>query len=404
MGSDLVISSLRAPGLLHPSREDILMAIINGDDLANVLIGTNAADTIRGLTGDDTLFSLAGHDLLNGGNGADITSGGPGDDLYIVDNGADTVIESLNEGTDRVESSVTFSLNVPGAFDVENLTLTGSLEINGLGNALNNRIVGNDVHNALYGRAGHDSLFGLGGNDYLEGGAGSDTLNGGQGADIMRGGDGNDTYVVDNAGDTVREEVGAGHDKIVSSVSLDLRVGYLVNVENVTLIGSADLNASGNGLSNTIVGNAGDNLLIGYDGSDQLRGGGGNDVIHGVEGNDLINGDEGFDSIITGRGFDRVVFDTPLAPDNIDAVQDFDTLRDLFLLDHAIFGALAPGAVPADAFVIGTAAADADDRLVYDAASGWLSYDADGFGGLEQTLFAVVAGDLPFTGSDFWVI
>jgi Ca2+-binding RTX toxin-like protein len=380
------------------------MAIINGDDLDNVLIGTNGSDTIRGLIGNDVLFGLAGHDLLRGGPGADIMSGGPGNDLYIVDDPGDIVVESRNEGTDRVQSTVSFSLNVPGAFDVENLTLRGSAEINGLGNDLNNVIVGNDAHNALYGRAGHDSLFGLGGDDYLEGGSGSDTLNGGTGADIMRGGDGNDTYVVDNPGDSIIEMPAEGNDKIVSSISLDLNVGDLVNVENLTLAGSAPLDGTGNARSNTMVGNDANNVLTGLGGSDQLLGRGGNDILAGGAGNDLINGGAGNDSIMTGTGHDRIVFDAALGADNIDAVQDFNPSLDTFLLHSAIFTALKPGALAAGALVIGAAAADADDRIIYDSTTGALSYDADGAGGAAQTEFAVLPGNLPLTNSDFVVI
>jgi Ca2+-binding RTX toxin-like protein len=379
------------------------MAIINGDDLPNVLIGSNEDDIIHGLEGDDVLFGLSGHDLLNGGPGADIMAGGSGNDLYIVDNPGDIVVEGAGDGTDRVQSSVSFSLNVPGALDVENLTLSGDAEINGLGNELNNVIIGNDAHNALFGRGGHDSLFGLGGDDYIEGGAGSDTLNGGTGADLMRGQQGNDTYVVDNVGDTVIEAPGEGTDKIISSINLNLSVGDLVNVENLTLVGSA-LNATGNALSNTILGNDNANALFGLGGSDQLRGEGGNDVIDAGAGNDTIYGGAGLDTIMTGTGLDRIVFDTALGAGNVDQVLDFNPTFDRFLLDDAIFTALAPGALSAAAFAIGAVAAEADDRIIYDSSTGALFYDSDGSGGTAQEQFATVSSGLALTASDFIVI
>jgi serralysin len=379
------------------------MAIINGDNNGNVLIGTNQADTIRGLDGNDILFGLAGHDLLDGGAGADVMSGGPGNDLYIVDNPGDIVVESLGEGTDRVESSISFSLNVPGALDVENLTLSGNATINGLGNDLDNRIVGNDADNALLGRGGNDSLFGRGGDDFLQGGDGADTLNGGTGSDIMRGEAGNDTYVVDNAGDTVVETPGAGLDKIVSAINLNLSFGDLVNVENLTLVGAA-LNGTGNALSNTLVGNDAVNSLAGLGGSDQLLGHGGDDVLDGGAGNDTLNGGSGFDTITTGSGLDRVVFNTALGGGNVDHVLDFNPTFDTFVLSDAVFTALAPGPLSADAFVIGAATADASDRIVYDSTSGALSYDSDGAGGAAQIQFASLSSGLDLTHSDFTII
>jgi Ca2+-binding RTX toxin-like protein len=398
------------------------MAIINGDNLDNVLTGTNLADTINGFDGhdvligldgndilngglgDDELFGQAGNDLLNGGAGADIMNGGAGNDIYIVDNAADVVTELAGGGTDRIQSSISLSLNVSGRFDVENLTLTGSSAINGFDNALSNVLTGNNAVNTLTARAGNDTLFGLGGDDFLSGGTGSDSLNGGTGADAMSGEAGNDNYVVDNVGDTVIEASGGGTDKILSSISLNLSVGALLNVENLTLTGASALNGTANGSSNVLVGNNADNALAGLGGSDQISGLGGNDSLDGGVGNDTLNGGAGNDTIITGTGTDRVVFNTALGAGNVDLVQDFSHTFDTFLLDDAIFTALAPGVLPAAAFVIGAAAADADDRIIYDSASGALSYDADGAGGAAQTQFAQLATGLPLTNDDFLVI
>ena len=57
-------------------------------------------------------------------------------------------------------------------------TLTGSADINGTGNRLDNVFTGN---------------------------AGDNMLNGGRGADTMSGGAGDDVYIVDNIGDVVTE-------------------------------------------------------------------------------------------------------------------------------------------------------------------------------------------------------
>jgi Ca2+-binding RTX toxin-like protein len=305
---------------------------------------------------------------------------------------------------------------VSGRFDVENLTLKGSVvphegppAINGFGNSLKNLIIGNNANNELSGAAGNDSLFGKDGDDLLFGGTGADSLNGGTGADAMSGEAGNDTYVVDNAGDFVIEASGGGLDKILSSVSINLNAGGMLNVENLTLTGTAAIGGEGNALSNTMVGNNADNFLLGWRGNDQLFGKGGNDFIDAGfrianSGNDLVSGGLGFDSIQTGNGFDRILFNTALGGNNIDVVQDFDPSSDTFLLDDAIFTALAPGVLPAAGFAIGAAAADDDDRIIYEPTNGFLFYDPDGDAGVTQTQFGGLPTELALTNADFLVV
>ena len=58
----------------------------------------------------------------------------------------------------------------------------------------------------------------------------------------------------------------------------------------------------------------------------------------------------------------------------------------------------------AGAFNTGTAATQADDRIVYDSASGALLFDADGLGGAAGVQFATVAAGLALSVLDFIVI
>jgi Ca2+-binding RTX toxin-like protein len=199
---------------------------------------------IRGLGGNDTLSGGDGNDVLDGGAGDDWMDGGNGDDTFIVDSTNDTVEEFAGGGIDLVQSSVTWTLGS----DVENLTLTGTSAIDGTGNNLANAIVGN---------------------------AGNNTLNGMAGADTLTGGAGNDTYVIDNVGDVIAENAGEGSDLVRSSITYTLAV----NFENLTLTGSAALNATGNDVANVLVGNSGANILDGGLGADDMTGGSGNDTF-----------------------------------------------------------------------------------------------------------------------------
>ena len=226
-----------------------------GNALDNVLIGNSGANVLTGLDGNDT---------LNGGGGADHMFGGTGNDTYVVDNRGDVVDETGGSGSDTVQSSISFSLADPvhAIGDIENLTLTGTANINATGNALDNVLIGN---------SGDNVLIGLDGNDILNGGAG---------ADKMYGGTGNDTYVVDNAGDVVNETGGSGIDTVLSSVSFSLAdpKHAIGDIENLTLTGTANINATGNALDNVLIGNSGNNVLIGGAGADTLDGGAGIDT------------------------------------------------------------------------------------------------------------------------------
>lgn len=243
-------------------------------------------------------------------------------------------------------------------------------------------IYGGPGNDKLYGDPGNDFLSGGLGNDLLVGGPGNDTLDGGRGADTMRGGRGNDLYVVDSPGDQVIEGRNAGHDTVWSTISYVLPA----NVENLRLLGRAPINGTGNGEANVLIGNSAAN---------HLDGGGGNDVLDGGLGADVLTG---------GPGRDVFRFDTALRHGNIDSITDFTPGADSIHLAAAIFHGLAKGVLPAGAFFVGTAAHDANDRIVYDPSTGALIFDANGShpGGAAQ--FATLTNHAGLTSADFLVI
>jgi Ca2+-binding RTX toxin-like protein len=276
--------------------------VIVGNSAGNVLSGLGGNDSLSGGIGSDTLFGGEGNDTLNGSAGDDSMTGGLGNDSYYVDNAGDVVTEALDEGTDRVIASISYTLGE----HLENLTLTGTEAIDGTGNELNNVIVGNSAGNVLRGLGGNDSLSGGIGSDTLFGGEGNDTLNGSAGDDSMTGGLGNDSYYVDSAGDVVTEALDEGTDRVIASISYTLGE----HLENLTLTGAVAIDGTGNELNNVIVGNVAGNVLSGLAGNDSLSGGIGSDTLFGGEGNDTLNGSAGDDSMTGGLGNDSYYVDS----------------------------------------------------------------------------------------------
>jgi Ca2+-binding RTX toxin-like protein len=401
------------------------------------LTGNELANYLRGNTGNDTLIGFEGNDSLNGGLGVDLLQGGPGDDTYTVDHSGDSVVELVGEGRDTVYSSVSWTLGA----NLERLYLTGSVAIEGIGNELANTLVGHSstAGNVLTGGAGDDAYY-VDANDVVveSAGEGNDIVYGsvswtlganlerlyltgsaavdGTGNDLanrlygqansaintLSGGTGNDIYYV-GSNDVIVELAGQGTDTAYGYGDYTLATG--VSVENLYLNVTTDQTLIGNELANNLRGNAGSDTLRGLDGNDSLNGGLGADMLEGGQGNDTLAGSFGNDTLSGGNGSDIFRFDTALdATSNLDSVIDFSVVDDSFQLENGIFTSLTQtGTLAAGLFVIGTAALDANDKLIYDNTNGALFYDADGSGSGGAIQFAVLGTSLALTNLDFVV-
>lgn len=372
-----------------------------GNELAQVIVGTNTKDTLRGGGGVDTLIGLGGDDLydlyapgggaamiseapgqgydtvlyygnfalaggvsieaitpagfpanvtggyallgnsfnqvitgyvgadtLNGLGGADTLAGARGDDVYRVYSQADVVLENAGEGSDLVFTSATYRLFVTSAVETLSTAVqAGTERIDLFGNGFAQTLIGNFGANFLDGTGGGDRLVGLAGDD---------------------------TYRVYGLDDTVVEAAGGGTDIVYAGGSFALGAGSAVEaISTVDNAGAVAINLAGNELAQTIVGNFGVNVLDGGAGADTLIGLAGADVFR---------------------------FSSLPEPGNVDTLPDFGNGADVLALDPGVFTALPDGTLPGSAIALGVAAADADDRIIYDPATGALRYDSDGSG------------------------
>jgi Ca2+-binding RTX toxin-like protein len=413
-----------------------------GANLEKLTLTGTAAINGTGNNSNNTLVGNSAANALNGSTGIDTMIGGAGNDTYYIDNVDDVISETSASVTeiDTVVSSISRTLGA----NLEKLILTGTEDINGTGNILNNTLIGNNAANILNGSTGIDTMIGGAGNDiyyidnvadvisetnalateidtvysnvsrtlgpnlerlllteasvvngtgnslnnYMVGNVAANVLDGKAGIDTMIGGAGNDTYYVDNASDVTSETsaLAAEIDVVFSSVSRTLGA----NLEKLTLTGTAAINGTGNNSNNTLVGNSAANILSGGDG------------------NDLIYGNLGIDTMTGGDGADIFIFDSVLnSATNRDIITDFITVDDTIRIDQTIFTKFtATGALSSNLFRSSTngVAMDSDDYLLYNTTSGALLYDLDGNGTGAAIQFAALSTKPTLTAADFVVI
>ncbi|MES2606797.1 MAG: calcium-binding protein, partial [Pseudomonadota bacterium] len=303
---------------------------------ADTFTGTAGNNRLIGEAGNDSLDGGGGTDMLNGGSGNDTMIGGDGNDTYFVDNSMDIVIEidaTTAGGIDSVTSSIGSFVLGPNVEEGV-IASTGAADMSG--NELNNKIT-----------AGK-------GNNVIDGGVGIDTVN--YGASSVSG------LTIDLSVTTAQNTGGSGTDT-------------LTNIENVT----------GSQYADSLTGTAGNNQLTANPGNDTLDGAAGDDVLDGGDGNDSLTG---------GTGNDRFNFSRALNPGtNLDVITDFVSGTDRISLFNHVFTSLnVSGELSSVNFHVGTAAADSNDFIIYNPATGILYYDEDGsLGGHTKQAFAVLA-------------
>jgi VCBS repeat-containing protein len=182
--------------------------------------------------------------------------------------------------------------------------------------------------------------------------------------------------------------------------------GSVIQTVTITLTGSDD--AGRNSFNGTprgerLRGSAESDDIYGLGGRDHLVGEAGADTIEGGDGNDYLYGGLGADILTGGAGRDAFVFNTSLKAGS-DQVTDFLHSYDSFRLENNVFTTLSTsGPLASSAFWSGSAAHDSTDRVIYNPATGALSYDCDGTGSAAPVEFAQLSPGLSMTASDFIV-
>ena len=163
----------------------------------------------------------------------------------------------------------------------------------------------------------------------------NDTFVGGH-ETTLAGGLGDDTYFIHDQGASVVENIGEGHDRVITYVDFKLPETVEDLWAKAYTKGTGN-KFSGNKLDNTIVGSFGNDVVMGMEGNDFIRTTSGNDTIWGNSGNDTLNGETGNDilhggdgdDILRGRsGNDTFVFSGANGNDRIYDFQDGGNLID----------------------------------------------------------------------------
>jgi len=250
--------------------------------------------------------------------------------------------------TDTLQSAITRTL--PN--NVENLRLIGTNNINGTGNAGDNKITGNSGNN------------------------------------ILAGANGNDIYCFNAStplgSDTIQETTTGGIDTLdFTGTNTAVRVNLGITTVQTVVTNNLKLTFSANNTIENIIGDSGNDRLTGNSLNNTLTGGGGNDQLTGQDGNDSLIGGSGDDLLTGGNGSDNFIFNSSNL--GIDAISDFTPGSDKIVLSKAIFTALQSSIGNGFSQPAEFASVDDDDLaatssafIVYSTGSGSIYYNQNG--------------------------
>jgi serralysin len=277
--------------------------------------------------------------------------------------------------------------------------------------------------NTLYGEAGNDVVYGGAGNDFLYGGNDNDVLVADKGNDVINGG--SHTWLHGIGGDYISfMQIGRGVRadlaKTVQQDTLGAGLDTIVGIENVrgssyndAFYGTTGANVLRSGKGNDIIdGRAGNDILQAEEGNDTLRGGDGNDDLSGGDGtdnlnggngNDILSGDGGKSFMTGGAGRDRFKLGPTATKSAATEITDFRPADDTMAFSQLTFFKIGR-TLDKNEFYIGSTAHDADDRLIYNKATGWLTYDLDGNGSRAAYYVALLDKGLSLTTGDFLIL
>ena len=393
---------------------------IVGTEYSDFLVGSSGNDKIVGREGTDFLFgdgplvtdpyygNYVGFQVQSGDTvtlGNDSIVGGPGPNDFLAYDGA-------------------FDYRYFGSFmsgDVEYASAAEGATIN-FGN---DKIVGSGCNDLVYGDLMSDyDLVSYGGggtynfgSDTIDTGAGDDSISGdasllgnypplnstyNMGNDVLKAGEGDDILIGD-VSEVYSGSATFGNDNLQGGNGADFLIGdafYVAGYSDQTSVYVLG--------SDTLDGGAGDDGIVGdivfSQGDVSISGG--NDLINGGAGNDSLLGSYGNDTITGGSGIDGFYFYAPLdAATNVDTITDFAAKTERMFLLEDIFTALPTGTLSQAAFALTTGTTTTDTRIIYNAQTGAVYYDADGSDAAYSAVqFATLLGRPNISETNFVVI